>query len=78
MLIIKMEYKVRNFRFPLFFSKKPNRKVGLFCVPTSITFQVELIDDCFLVTLVCKHFYYSSKICIFVASKLDSVVIVTK
>ena len=30
MLIIKMEYKVRNFRFPLFFSKKPNRKVGLF------------------------------------------------
>ena len=30
MLIFKIEYKARNFRFPLFFSKKPNRKVGLF------------------------------------------------
>ena len=77
-MIINTITTILNFRFPLFFSVKPNRKVGLFCVPTSITFQVELIDDCFLVTLVCKHFYYSSKICIFVASKLDSVVIVTK
>ena len=31
MLIVKMEYKVRNFRFPLIFSIKPNRTIGLFC-----------------------------------------------